>query len=212
MAIGLATETRSTLRLDRADAILDAALELAAKGGFDHVRQREVAARANVALGTLYKRYRSKEDLLVAAMAREAERLEKKLEKRPARGDTIAERVASFFEVSTQHLTKQPRVAHAMIRAMTSGEPEVAAKVVAYQGRMTGLVIAAMRGRGKLEFVDAASAPPTQGELTYAFMLLQIWFSCLVGWSAGLFQQVSIDEQMTRAAHVLAKGLDITGS
>ena len=206
------TETRSTSRSargDRGDAILDAALELAARGGFDHVRQREVAARANVALGTLYKRFRSKEDLLVAAMSREAERLEKKLEKRPARGSTIQTRVASFFTVATKHLCRRPQVAHAMLRAMASGVPEVAGKVTAYQGRMAGLVIAAMRGRGRLDFVDAASAPPTEREMTYAFMLLQMWFSCLVGWSAGLFGQASIDEQMHRAALVLAKGLDV---
>ncbi|HEY5922316.1 MAG TPA: helix-turn-helix domain-containing protein [Kofleriaceae bacterium] len=201
-------ETRSTF-IDRGDAILDAALELAAIGGFDHVRQREVAARANVALGTLYKRFRSKEDLLAAAMAREAERLEKKLERRPAAGTTVPARVAAFFVISTKHLCKQVHVAHAMIRAMASGVPEIAAKVSSYQGRMTGLVIAAMRGRGKLDFVDAASAPPTEPELTYAFMLLQLWFSCLVGWSAGLFSQASINEQMARGARVLAKGLDI---
>lgn len=199
-------ETRSSLRTD---AILDAALELAARGGFDSVRQREVAARANVALGTLYKRFRSKEDLLAAVMAREAERLERKLERRPARGPTVEKRVAAFFIVATQHICKQPRVAHAMIRAMASGVPEVAAKVVGYQGRMTGLVIAAMRGRGKLEFMDASLAPPTEPEMTYAFMLLQLWFACLVGWSAGLFDQAGIDAQMTRATYVVAKGLGI---
>lgn len=201
-------ETRSTSR-DRGDAILDAALELAASGGFDHVRQREVAARANVALGTIYKRFRSKEDLLAAAMTREAERLEKKLERRPARGTTIPSRISAFFAIATRHICKQPQVAHAMIRAMASGVPEIAAKVAGYQGRMTGLVIAAMRGRGKLEFVDAAESPPTEREMTYAFMLLQLWFACLVGWSAGLFVQTSVHDQMDRAAHVLAKGLDI---
>jgi AcrR family transcriptional regulator len=200
------TETRSSLRTD---AILDAALELAARGGFDHVRQREVAARANVALGTLYKRFRSKEDLLAAAMAREAERLEAKLDRKPARGATIPARIASFFEVATGHICKQPQVAHAMIRAMASGVPEIAAKVAGYQGRMTGLVIAAMRGRGRLQFMDAAHTPPTEPELTYAFMLLQLWFSCLVGWSAGLFDQRGVVQQMARAATVLAKGLDM---
>jgi AcrR family transcriptional regulator len=203
-------ETRSTSRRDRGEAILDAALELAADGGFDHVRQREVAARANVALGTLYKRFKSKEDLLAAAMAREAERLEHKLEKQPAKGTTIPARIASFFAIATRHTCKQPQVAKAMIRAMASGVPEIAAKVVSYQGRMTGLVIAAMRGRSKLDFVDAASAPPTEREMTYAFMLLQLWFACLVGWSAGLSSQAGIEQQMTHAAEVLAKGLAIT--
>lgn len=208
MAAGSVTETRSN-RKDVNDAILDAALKLAASGGFDNVRQREVAARAKVALGTLYKRFRSKEELLAAAMAREAELLEKQLSARPATGDTIPERLAHFFAIATRHLCKQPHVAGAMIRAMASG-PEIAATVVAYQGRMAGLVIAAMRGRGKLEFIDAAAAPPSEPEMTYAFMLLQLWFASLVGWSAGLFPLAGVEDQMARAVQVLAKGLDIT--
>lgn len=208
MAAGSVTETRSN-RKDVNDAILDAALKLAASGGFDNVRQREVAARAKVALGTLYKRFRSKEELLAAAMAREAELLEKQLSARPATGDTIPERLAHFFAIATRHLCKQPHVAGAMIRAMASG-PEIAATVVAYQGRMAGLVIAAMRGRGKLEFIDAAGAPPSEPEMTYAFMLLQLWFASLVGWSAGLFPLAGVEDQMARAVQVLAKGLDIT--
>ena len=209
MAPGSVTETRST-RKDVNDAILDAALKLAASGGFDNVRQREVAARAKVALGTLYKRFRSKEELLAAAMARESELLEKQLAAKPAVGDTIPLRLTHFFATATRHLCKQPHVAGAMMRAMASGRPELAGIVTSYQDRMCGLVIAAMRGRGKLQFIDAASAPPTQDELTYAFMMLQMWFATLVGWSAGLFALTEVEDQMARAAEVLGKGLGIT--
>jgi AcrR family transcriptional regulator len=209
MAAGSVSETRST-RKDVNDAILDAALKLAANGGFDNVRQREVAARAKVALGTLYKRFRSKEELLAAAMAREADLLEKQLVAKPAAGDTIPVRLAHFFAIATRHLCKQPHVAGAMIRAMASGRPELAGLVTSYQGQMSSLVIAAMRGRGKLEFTDAASAPPSEREMTYAFMLMQLWFATLVGWSAGLFPLTGVEEQMARATEVLAKGLDIT--
>ena len=45
---------------ERARRILDAAIELAEQGGFEAVRLRDVAAQANVALGTLYRRFRSK--------------------------------------------------------------------------------------------------------------------------------------------------------
>ena len=183
---------------DRTDKILDVAIELAEKGGFDNVRQRDVAAAAGVALGTLYKRFRSKEDLLAAVLAREVERLATKLDKRPAEGATIPDRVGAFFVIATQHLCRRPRVAHAMMRAVASGVPEIASKVTAYQGRMAGLLITAMR-----------SGQTTEREMTYVFMLLQLWFSCLVGWSANLFAQSSIDDQMRRAAHVLAKGLDV---
>ena len=44
-------------------------LSLAAEGGYDAVQMRDVAARAEVALGTLYRHYASKDQLLLAAMA-----------------------------------------------------------------------------------------------------------------------------------------------
>ena len=43
-------------------------MELAAEGGYDAVQMREVAERADVALGTLYRYFPSKVHLLVAAM------------------------------------------------------------------------------------------------------------------------------------------------
>ncbi len=62
------------------------AMALAEEGGFDNVRQRDVAANAGVALGTLYKRFRSKEAILCAAIEREAEALEQRMETSPAAG------------------------------------------------------------------------------------------------------------------------------
>ncbi|MEM9692781.1 MAG: helix-turn-helix domain-containing protein, partial [Myxococcota bacterium] len=46
---------------ERRDRIIDVAIELAEEGGFDNVRQRDVARLAGVALGTLYKSFKSKE-------------------------------------------------------------------------------------------------------------------------------------------------------
>ena len=52
----------------RRERILAAVLELAAEGGYDAVQVREVAARANVALRTIYNYYESRENLLYEAM------------------------------------------------------------------------------------------------------------------------------------------------
>ncbi len=53
---------------ERSRRIVESAVELAEKGGFEAVRLRDVASHAGVALGTLYRRFRSKEDLLLAAL------------------------------------------------------------------------------------------------------------------------------------------------
>jgi AcrR family transcriptional regulator len=52
----------------RRERILAAVLELAREGGYDAVQVREVAARAHVALRTIYNYYDSRDNLLYAAM------------------------------------------------------------------------------------------------------------------------------------------------
>src|SRR5262245_43901352 len=171
----------------RRNKILDVAADLAEEGGFDNVRQRDVAEQAGVALGTLYKSFRSKEDLISAALERESELLERRMENHPAKGDTPLERVLAVFQFMTRTLCRKPNFARAAVRAMASGVPEVAANVAGYQGRVNGILIAAMRGVGRLGYADATTSPPTENESVLSFLLQQLWFASLVGWSAGLF-------------------------
>jgi AcrR family transcriptional regulator len=192
----------------RRDKILDVAVALAEEGGFDNVRQRDVAAGAGVALGTLYKSFRSKEHILTAALEREAEMLERRMEAKPAVGANAIERVTGFFSIVTRGLCKKPKYARAVIRAMASGEPEVAGRVAAYQERITGLIIAAIRGVGRLGYSDAKGAPASGKEAKMAFALQQFWFATLVGWSAGLVSVNGVVDQMREIAIVLDRGLE----
>ena len=191
------------------ERIFDVAIQLAEEGGYDNVRQRDVAARAGVALGTLYKRFRSKEDILSAALARETEKLERKIEKGPVKGDTAEDRLVAFYSLLTRALVRRPHFARAVLRAMASGQPEVARHVVAYQGRMNGLIIAAMRGVGSLSYGDAAASPPTEREQTLALLLQQNWFASLIGWSAGLHSQADIIEHVRTASRLYLKAMDM---
>ena len=196
----------NTTGKDRRDKILDVAIALAEEGGFDNVRQRDVAAKAGVALGTLYKSFRSKEDILSAALERDTEGLERKLEKKPAVGDTPEERLGNFFQMVTRRLLRKPNFARAVLRAMASGEPEVANNVMTYHGRMTGLIIAAMRGVGRLGFSEATATPPSEDESNLALLLQQIWFASLVGWSAGLHGQSRVIEQVRLGTELIIRG------
>ena len=80
--------TRAAETAARKRRLLDAATELAAEGGYDAVQMRDVAARAEVALGTLYRHYTSKDQLLLAALAQQAATLRERLDQRPPRGAT----------------------------------------------------------------------------------------------------------------------------
>jgi AcrR family transcriptional regulator len=192
---------------NREDKILDVAIALAEKGGFDNVRQRDVAAQAGVALGTLYKRFRSKEDILVAALERESQELERRMDSKPARGDTPAERVTDFFSTVTRALVGKPNYARAILRAMASGQPHIAGKIVAYYERIAGLIIAALRGTGRLGYHEAMKSPPSKDETQLALMLQSFWFASLVGWSAGLHNQKEVIQQMRTVAELLVQAV-----
>jgi AcrR family transcriptional regulator len=190
----------------RTRGIIEAAVELAEQGGFDAVRQRDVAANAGVALGTLYKRFRSKEDILVAALELDVEKLERRMDKHPAMGVTPRERTIAFFSTVTLGMCKKPNFTRAVVRAVASGQPEVAGMVAAFHGRMTGLIIGAMRGIGRPGAANRTDDFPTPQEATLAVMLQNIWFASLVGWSGGLIGEHDVIQQMEIAADLLLPG------
>jgi AcrR family transcriptional regulator len=186
---------------ERSRRIVETAVELAEKGGFEAVRLRDVAAHAGVALGTLYRRFRSKEDLLLAALQQEVSDLRERFERRPPDGDTPLERVGSFFQAATRALCRRPNLARALVRAVATGEPELAQKVAAFHTHLEDLIAAALRG----EPLSAAAAP-TPEERRLADVLQHVWFSSLIGWSAGLHGQNGIVDDTRAAAELLLRG------
>src|SRR6476661_6589527 len=74
-----------------------AAVELAVNGGYEAVQMRDVAARAEVALGTLYRHYPSKDHLLLAALAEQADGLRERIAQRPPDGGDAATRTGDVL-------------------------------------------------------------------------------------------------------------------
>ncbi len=96
--------------------VLDAALRLAAEGGFDGVQMRDVAAAADVALGTVYRYFSSKERLLLEAMAEQQADLRRYLEIHPPQEQTAAARVVAVLR------QREPVAARASGRHLHDGE------------------------------------------------------------------------------------------
>jgi len=183
---------------ERARRIVATAVELAEQGGFEAVRLRDVASHAGVALGTLYRRFRSKEDLLLAALEQEVSDVRARVEKRPPEGRTPLERVTAFFQITTRALCRRPNLARALVRAVATGEPELAQKVAAFHTQVEELITASLRGTP-----PSAGSSPTPRERQLALVLQQVWFASLIGWSAGLFGQSGIVDQTRAAAGLL---------
>jgi AcrR family transcriptional regulator len=186
--------------------VLDAALELAVQGGFEAVRQRDVAERAGVALGTLYKRFRSKDELLVGVLEAEARKLANRLEREPPSGATELERVTSYFTVATHYMIRKPRLGRAVLRAVTSGEG-VQNRMMAYHAQQMRHVIAALKGPRPIDASVPAEPIGDDQATLVGTILLQVWFSALVGWSGGVYDFDGVVEQVRVVTRIVLRGL-----
>src|SRR5579862_4950042 len=109
----------------RRTRVLDAALRLASDGGYDAVQMRDVATRAHVALGTIYRYFRSKDELLAAAVVEWARAIEHEVSAYPHVGDTVADRLVDVLRRACRGMEREPNLAAALVTAMSSADPAV---------------------------------------------------------------------------------------
>lgn len=175
--------------------VLDAALTLAAAGGFDAVQMRDVAAEADVALGTVYRYFSCKERLLLEANVEQIQALAGRLERRPPRGDSASERVIDVLHRANRALLRQRQLTTALVRALAAAPPEEADAVRRITATMTEIITAAIRDE-----------PPTAHDLVVARVLQQVWLSALVGWVGGVDPADRVDDDMELATRALLDG------
>ena len=176
---------------------------MAERGGFDAVRQREVAAQAGVALGTLYKRFASKEELLMAALELEVEKFEQRLKTRPLKGPTTVDRLTSLFANALTGFVRKPNLGRATIRATTSGP--LSPSFMTYHSMLVGHIVNTIDDE---EAIAAGDTPLTaEQKRIFALLLLQVWFTSLVGWATGVQDPKSVARQLRLAADIMLRGL-----
>jgi AcrR family transcriptional regulator len=187
----LLTETQHARRA----RIIDAALALAAEGGYDAVQMREVAGQAEVALGTLYRYFPSKEHLLASAMAREVLLLQDRLAERPPRGDTAVERVADVVRRATRSLQHEPNATGAMLKAFVSAEPSMAPVLVEVGEAMVAIISGAIH-----------HGAPSERDRVVARSLQYVWMASLASWVNGLNDASQVTADLEAAARVMLEG------
>jgi AcrR family transcriptional regulator len=179
-------------QLARRQRVIGAALELGAEGGYEAVQMRDVATRANVALGTIYRYFSSKDHLLAAAMVEWCRDLERRISLRPPLGDTTAERVIDILLRATRTMEREPKLSGAVLASLSSNDPKVAecqSEVGTVMDRIQGLAF------------PRDFDPDLEVRITRA--LSHVWFASLLGWAHGWVGMTETGAELSSAAHLM---------
>lgn len=174
--------------------VIEAATELAVGGGYDAVQMRDVADRADVALGTLYRYFPSKDQLLCAALVESANDLHRRLAQKPPRGDTQADRLVDVLRRASRFLEREPKLTAAMVAALSSPDPStVGVKQEAFDV-LHKIVATAISG------VDETARNGIVRTVGH------VWFATLIQRAAGMGSPTTMSDDLETAGRLLLKG------
>jgi len=154
--------------------MLEAAAELATEKELARVQMHEVAKRAGVAIGTLYRYFPSKTHLFVAVMV---EQIDQIAARRATGSSGTTGGKDTIYEVlvrATRALLRRPALASAMIQSSSTANAATVPDVAKVD-----------RGFQTILMDAAGIENPTEDDHTAIRLLMQLWFgviqSCLNG-------------------------------
>jgi len=177
----------------RRGRVLAAAMELAAEGGYDAVQMRDVAARAQVALGTIYRYFTSKDQLLAATLVEWSSDMERRLVQRPPKGETVADRVVDVVRRASRAMERNPTLSSALVTAIASPDPAV----LECQRDVSLIMVKLLSGP-----LDGLPADERDGIMR---TLSLVWFAALIGWVNGWANARTVGDELEAAARLLLR-------
>lgn len=115
------TDSAAAPRSSGEQAILDAAVRLFSKHGFDGVSMRTIAQEAGVSKSNIYHHFRSKEELYLAIMQTSAARLSELVDTLAEGGGSFEQRLRDFARAHLEHLFGQAMTVRLLLREVFTG-------------------------------------------------------------------------------------------
>jgi AcrR family transcriptional regulator len=187
-------ETLTANQAARRERVIEAAMDLAGEGGYDAVQMRDVAARAQVALGTIYRYFSSKDHLLAACQLELWRDTVERFGQRPPDGPDPSERVVTFLRRSMRAAEREPRRTSALVLAMASPDPAVRECQLEVMSLIEQVLNTAM---GDLD-------PDLKRRV--AVVLRQVWHASLIEWVNDWSEASSVGRDLESAARLLLEG------
>ena len=166
-------------------------MRMAAEGGYEAVQMRAVAERADVSLGTIYRYFNGKDDMLLAGLVSWIQRVREGLESRPSQQGTAADRLSTLLAGAAQSVEGAPMLMRALITALNTTDPAAADYKLAVESEVRQFVVTAI---GDDPEIDAAGVAQVIGH---------VWFSATSRWVGGLAEAGSVEEELRHAVRML---------
>jgi TetR/AcrR family transcriptional regulator, cholesterol catabolism regulator len=127
---GVDVERMTSRQLIRRAALIESVIELIGEVGHEAVQMRDVAQRSGVALATAYRYFRSKEQLLAAALEDWQQRLTRRTlaAGRSPKSDPLSGTL-EYLRRALRAFSRNPRMTALMLQMMTSTDPDVHATI-----------------------------------------------------------------------------------
>jgi AcrR family transcriptional regulator len=183
---------RERKQAERRGRVIEAAMVLARDGGYDAVHMRDVSAKADVAMGTIYRYFSSKDELLAASLVTWIKILRNRLSQRVPRGETPAERLADTLVTASKVSDKAMPLMKALITAMSSTDPAV----IVHRTEVNRLM-------GEIITRGMSDVPPEVDVEGIRRVIGHVWSSSINHWVSGMTPNGSVADELRNAAYLL---------
>lgn len=183
---------------ERRRHIIGVTLGMARGGGYEAVQMRAVAERADLAVGTIYRYFPSKPNLLLSALESELDRVERKVRSVARSRADRYEQLWQLIARLNAEMARDPRLAEAMARAF----------MVAYTTEGHD----ADRVRRRLDAMFArllAGGEPTPLQQQMAWIVVDAWVSNTLSWLNRRATTAEINHRLRHVLAVLARRDDV---
>jgi len=176
---------------ERRDRILHSALRLLQRQDYDQILVKDVAASADVAVGTVYRYFSSKEHLFAQALVMWSESHSARATDVPLDGDTPAERLKHAYHRALGAFERRPGMYRAQLALLASRDPEVEAVFKVFQTRTRQGFVDALDGVGP-DDIDAVSS-----------VMNAVLVEVLTRWSLGRTDMAAAHAAIDRAVDLI---------
>lgn len=186
-----AAEPSSQEQRARHVRMLTAAAELASEKELARVQMHEVAKRAGVAIGTLYRYFPSKTHLFAAVMVDQLERLASRSARKPT-FDAPQDAMRAVLVRATRGLLRRPALSTAMVMSTSTANHDLVPDAARVDRMFRQMLL------------DAAGiAQPTEVEVTSVRLLIQLWFGVVQSCLNGQISLPQAESDIRRACELL---------